>query len=80
MTTRQPRAGRRAGPSPLASPSSSRRIVVGVRHKQILDKLAIGQIPATVEDEVARLAGTSFIYAKHAAGIGEHAMRTSSRA
>ncbi|MGD8214515.1 hypothetical protein [Aestuariimicrobium sp. Y1814] len=59
-----------AGPSAFVCPSSSRRIVVGLRHEQILDKLAIDQILATVEDEVARLAGMSFIYAKHAGHRG----------
>lgn len=37
-----------------------------MRHKQLLNHLAIGNIPEVVQDEVNRIAGKSFVYAKHA--------------
>lgn len=67
----------RSPPGPvrrLHRPCDERRSAFGsvelVRHKQILDRLAIGQIPEVVQDEVNGLAGRSFIYAKHAGHQG----------
>lgn len=46
-----------------------------MRHKQLLNHLAIGNIPEVVQDEVNRIAGKSFVYAKHAGLKGRNTPR-----